>query len=132
MNDIKLKLKKVNGRYFIGGGKPVNWNPLPANLKNRTEVNQYFKTGNNPQQLLEYSTDAGQPARFYEVTWWKNAYTNTMMPRISEDEDKFLIMEKPFASDEEITAFLKERAKGEGKEAEIHFIEARPEQPKDD
>ena len=107
MNDIKLKLKKVNGRYFIGGGKPVNWNPLPANLKNRTEVNQYFKTGNNPQQLLEYSTDAGQSARLYEVYWRNGKYAQA-----KEDEDRTLIINvPPYATKEQITDSLRQRAK---------------------
>ena len=123
-----MLLKKSTEGYYISGG--IYWIPLlHGKVKTRKDIDERYKDSLNK---ISYATDDFKPARLYEVAWWKNIVTHKMYPQVYVDEGKYIIMEKPYASDEEITAFLKERAKGEGKEAIISFIEARPEQPAED
>lgn len=118
-----MLIRKIDQGYEVSGG--ISWIPLlPGKIKTKKELNQYYQERANQ---LTYATDDFKKARLYEVTWWKNNYTEKFHPRILIDEDKSLIMEKAFASEQEITEFLKARAKGEGMEAVIRFVEARPE-----
>ena len=123
-----MLLKKSTEGYYISGG--LSWIPLlHGKIKTRKEINERFK---DTLDKISYATDDFKPARLYEIGWWENIVTHDKYPKIYVDEGNYIVMEKPFASDEEITALLKERAKGEGKEAIIRFIEARPEQPAED
>ena len=122
-----MLLKKVDQRYYISGG--LTWIPLPESINSRSEIDKYYNQYyfKNSGDGLSYATEDHKKARFYEVTFWENKITNTIMPRIFEDESKSFIMGQSYPTNEEISTYLKERAKAEGLEAVIHFKEPRPE-----
>ena len=117
-------IKKTENGYSISGG--LTWIPLlPGKIKTRNDIDEYFKIGNNPKQELIYATDDYKPAKLFEVYWW-----NERFAQAKEDENKTLVLDLPaYASDEQITDYLKQRAKTVfgGKEAIIVFTQPRPE-----
>jgi hypothetical protein len=129
-----LLLKKENSRYFLSGG--VQWIPLPEKLKNRNDVDEYYKNqddflkvGKKPLKEFSYATDDFKPAKLFEVSWFNGKY-----PQAKEDETKTLVIDLPaYATDEQIEDYLRQRAKTVfNKEAVIKFIAERPIPPGSD
>lgn len=117
-------LKKTDQGFFLSGG--ISWIPLlPGKIKTRKDLDDYYK---GQGREFVYATDDFKPARLYEVYWRNGKYAQA-----KEDENRTLVINvPPFATKEQITDALRQRAKTvDNKEAIIIFTEEAPTPPEE-